>query len=67
MIYRKIEHKLVNTAVRSSLQVIVKSIVVKNANAWDNVRIAHRMCNSVKSDNIYVEEANGQLRLAVLS
>jgi len=33
MIYRKIEHKLVNTAVRSSLQVIVKSIVVKNANA----------------------------------
>lgn len=37
------------------------------AHTWDNVRIAHRMCNSVKSDNIYVEEANGQLRLAVLS
>lgn len=30
---------------------------------WDNVRLAHRGCNVLKSDKIIYEESNGQLRL----
>lgn len=33
--------------------------------AWDNVQLAHRGCNSDKSDKVLIEEANGQLRLCL--
>ena len=32
---------------------------------WDNVQLAHRGCNSDKSDKVLIEEANGQLRLCL--
>ena len=32
---------------------------------WDNVQLAHRGCNSDKSDKVLIEEANGQLRLGL--
>lgn len=30
---------------------------------WDNVRLAHRRCNTIKSDKIIYEESSGQLRI----
>ena len=35
------------------------------AHTWDNVRLAHRDCNSVKSDGEVYETGDGQMRLAI--
>ena len=32
---------------------------------WDNVKLAHRCCNNNKSDKLYYEEQNNQIRLSV--
>lgn len=32
---------------------------------WDNVKLAHCLCNSIKSDNMFYEEGNGQLTIAI--
>ena len=31
---------------------------------WDNVRLAHRKCNIIKSNKTFIEGKNGQLRIA---
>lgn len=32
---------------------------------WDNVKLAHRKCNSLKRDNIYVEDNKGQFKIFI--
>jgi hypothetical protein len=32
---------------------------------WHNVQLAHRRCNTLKKDNLYVEQDNGQVTLCI--
>lgn len=32
---------------------------------WDNVKLAHRICNSLKKDNIYIEDVKGQFKISI--
>jgi len=41
----------------------VLPIAKGGAHTWDNIKLACRHCNAVKSDNIFYEEGNGQIRI----
>lgn len=43
----------------------VKPLSKGGAHTWDNVRLAHCYCNSIKSDNAVYESPGGQLVMAV--
>lgn len=43
----------------------VKPISKGGDHTWDNVKLAHRHCNTAKSDNILYETDNGQLTIAI--
>lgn len=43
----------------------VMPIAKGGTHTWDNVRLAHRQCNSIKSDNAYYEDGNNQITMAI--
>ena len=41
----------------------VRPVAKGGTHTWNNVRLAHRRCNTIKRDKIIYEESSGQLRL----